>query len=137
MDFSKKKKTRKDLRLEGYDYSRPGFYFVTICTQDKIEWFGKVVDEKMVLNNNGLICQTCWFDLPNHYKNVKCDAFIVMPNHIHAIIQIIRRDEDYHAKRHGLPEIVRGFKSFTSKNVNQTLSKFEKFFWQRSFLMKY
>ncbi len=83
-------------RLKYWDYSNPGFYFVTICTKDRIKMFGEIVNEKMILNRLGLIVKHCWHDLSNHYKNCILDSFIVMPNHFHGIIKI----KDVNSNKH-------------------------------------
>ncbi|MBX3043464.1 MAG: hypothetical protein KIT33_05120 [Candidatus Kapabacteria bacterium] len=79
---------RKRNRLKDFDYSNDGYYFVTICTQNREEFFGKIKNGKMILNEYGAIVEKCWFDLPNHYKNCLLDEFIIMPNHIHGIVII-------------------------------------------------
>lgn len=79
---------RRSIRLRGYDYSLPGAYFITICTQDRACLFGEVVDRQMRLNDAGWMVQAVWNDLPHHYPGVDTDAFVVMPNHIHGIIAI-------------------------------------------------
>ncbi len=91
LDLEEKKKNKyrvKSTRLSYWDYSNPGFYFVTICTKDRKNMFGEVKDEKMILNRLGYIVKHCWRDLTNHYKNCNLDSFIVMPNHLHGIIKI-------------------------------------------------
>ena len=79
---------RKQLRLPDFDYSMPGAYFVTICTQNKQCLFGAIKNGKMKLNPNGEIVQSSWIDLPNHYAGINNDVFAVMPNHVHGIIII-------------------------------------------------
>jgi REP element-mobilizing transposase RayT len=80
---------RRSIRLPGYDYSRPGYYFVTFCIHDRRQnLFGNVVDAIMVLNEFGKFTKQCWHDIPKHFPNVKIDDFIVMPNHVHGIIRI-------------------------------------------------
>ena len=75
-------------RLKGWDYSWPGYYFVTICVKNRICHFGEVVDCKMVLNRFGYIAKNYYREIPKHFPHVKLDSFIVMPNHIHGIIVI-------------------------------------------------
>ena len=72
-------------------------YFVTICTQNFVEWFGVVNNEKMDLNKMGEIANSCWTKIPNHFPNVELDEYIIMSNHIHGIIGIndISRDADH------------------------------------------
>ncbi len=77
---------RRSLRLKGYDYSQAGAYFVTICVQDHQCLFGTVEDGEMRLNRYGEAVTKAWEDLPAHYTAVELDAFVVMPNHVHAIV---------------------------------------------------
>lgn len=77
---------RHSIRLKGYDYSQEGSYFVTICTQNRECLFGNVVNGKVRMNDPGEMIVRTWEDLPQKYSGVEIDQFIVMPNHIHAII---------------------------------------------------
>jgi putative transposase len=79
---------RKQIRLKEYDYSRPGAYFVTICTQEKSNVFGDISGEEMRLNMVGHIAEQCWKEMPEHFGNIGLDQFVVMPNHVHGIIII-------------------------------------------------
>ena len=79
-------------RLPGYDYGQPGFYFVTICTELRVCYFGDIVDEKTVLNEIGKMTTKYWLEIPQHFDNVVLDEFVVMPNHIHGIIEIVEND---------------------------------------------
>ena len=84
---------RKRNRLQNYDYSTPGYYFVTICTKEMLEYFGRVQNCKMELNDAGRMVKK-WFNrIPNKYSSVCCHTFCVMPNHVHAIIQIVGIDQ--------------------------------------------
>ena len=80
-------KYRKQIRLEKYDYSDEGWYFVTICTQNKECLFGDIVNNKMILNQNGLLINENWRQLINKFS-IELDEFVIMPNHIHGIIVI-------------------------------------------------
>ena len=84
---------RRSIRLKGYDYSRPGAYFITICTSNRECWFGEIIDDKMILNEYGKIAKQCWIDIPVHFPDVMLDEFIVMPNHIHGIVVINRTNK--------------------------------------------
>jgi putative transposase len=83
-------------RMNGYDYSHDGVYFVTICTHEKKICFGNVADGKMVLNELGLLADKYWLEIPQHFKNVILNEHIVMPNHVHGIVVIDngRRDNN-------------------------------------------
>jgi len=80
------KNNRQTIRMKDYDYSQPGTYFVTICSNERKNFFGKIVDEKMVLNSLGKIVETEWFELKEYFFNIDLDEFIIMPNHVHGIV---------------------------------------------------
>jgi putative transposase len=91
MTYDPEKHHRRSIRLKGYDYTQPGAYFITICTQGRECLFGEIIDGEMHLNEAGQIVVQTWQDLPNHISNVQLDAFVVMPNHVHGIIIITDR----------------------------------------------
>lgn len=86
---SKIKYNRQSIRLSGYDYSQSGLYFITICCRNQICHFGDILNGLMYLNDIGTIVQQCWVDIPLHYPNVELHQYVIMPNHIHGIIQIV------------------------------------------------
>ncbi len=130
---------RKNNRLKEYNYTSNGYYYVTICTNGRSKWLGNVINDEMIINSYGAICQQCWRDIPNHYNNLAIDTYIIMPNHIHGILIIgnVNKREGYKPsptnKLHSLSEIIRGFKTFSSKQINKTIKTKNKFEWQRSF----
>jgi putative transposase len=74
-------------RLQNWDYSSAGVYFITICTYNRKHFFGECVKGKMNLSTIGLIVQGCWYDIPNHTSaNIILDKFVIMPNHLHGIL---------------------------------------------------
>ncbi len=88
MVYDPEKHNRKSNRLTGYDYSQPGFYYVTMCTQDRIERFGDVLDAEMVFNKYGKMVDAEWNRIPEKYDHVVLDKYQVMPDHMHGIIVI-------------------------------------------------
>jgi putative transposase len=82
---------RRSIRLQGYDYSRAGGYFVTVVTWHRECLFGKIVDRKVILSRYEEIVQKWWREIPIHFPNVETGAFVVMPNHVHGIIFIVER----------------------------------------------
>jgi putative transposase len=120
---------RRSIRLAGYDYSQAGAYFITICTHDRMALFGEIIENDVRLNPNGIIVTATWDQLPAHYPNIDLDAFIVMPNHIHGIIILT----DVSSVRHGLPEIVRGFKTFSARGINERRQTGGTPLWQRGY----
>lgn len=83
---------RKSIRLQGYDYSQAGAYFITVCTHNRAPLFGEIVDGVMVLNTAGQIVEKCWCAIPEHFPQVTLDEFVVMPNHVHGIITVGAND---------------------------------------------
>lgn len=79
---------RKSIRLKGYDYSQSGLYFITICCYNKECMFGEISNGTMTLNSAGQVAQHCWQEIPSHFPNVILHEHIIMPNHIHGIIEI-------------------------------------------------
>jgi putative transposase len=77
---------RRSFRLQGYDYSRAGAYFVTLCTQHRECLFGTIVDNEMRLNHAGLMVKRWYSELENKYPDIRCDGFVCMPNHTHFIV---------------------------------------------------
>jgi putative transposase len=86
MPYDPARHHRRSIRLQGYDYTRPGAYFVTIVTQGRACLFGEVMAGEMRMNDAGRMVQQVWDELALFYEGVQTDAFIVMPNHVHGII---------------------------------------------------
>ena len=80
---------RKSIRLKGYDYSQAGLYFITICCQNRECLFGEIVRGEMALNDAGMMIENEWLKLPQRFKNIKLNEYVVMPNHFHAILEIV------------------------------------------------
>ncbi len=74
------------IRLQNWDYASAGIYFITICTKNKENYFGEIVNDKMILSNAGVVANLLWFEIKNHAKNCELGEFIVMPNHIHGVL---------------------------------------------------
>jgi REP element-mobilizing transposase RayT len=152
----------KPLRLKEFDYSLPGFYFVTICSQNQKCWFGYYDEGKIHLNGIGIIAQKCWEEIPEHCAYADIDRYVIMPNHIHGIIILNDNQSTYVAHRHAcanesiskdfninghfeketgsfhirpyqkLSIVVGSFKSAVSKLVHK-YNLSSKFCWQKSF----
>jgi putative transposase len=123
----------ESMRLQNWDYSRNGYYFITLCTKNRAHAFGEIRNGKLIENEQMKICRACWFDLPNHYPNCILDEFIIMPDHIHAIIQINNGKLNSGDKKHPLSEIIRAFKTFTARKINEYQNTAGKTFWQRDY----
>jgi len=73
-------------RLQSWDYANEGAYFITICTHNRLHYFGEVKNGKMVLSRIGVIANLMWHEIKNHAINIELGDFIVMPNHVHGIL---------------------------------------------------
>lgn len=80
---------RRSIRFKGYDYSQAGLYFITICVKNREYLFGEITNSKMILNDAGRMVKNEWLALPIRFQNIQLHEFIVMPNHFHAILEII------------------------------------------------
>ena len=87
--YNLNKHHRKSIRLKGYDYSKAGLYFITICCQNKVHLFGNVINKQMILNDAGKMIEKWFNELQNKFPDIKCHEMVVMPNHIHFIIENI------------------------------------------------
>ena len=129
-------------RLNVHDYSSGGKYFITICTQKMIPYFGNILCKQMKMSESGKIAYDFWYELPEHFSFVSLDEFVVMPNHIHGIVIIESPDivGTLHAtslqpvpnefmsyispKPGSLATVIRSYKSAVSKNVHLIDSDF-------------
>lgn len=139
---------RKQIRIKEYDYSKEGYYFITICTKDRKQILCKIVNDekliaksvgadgpvrpkeqyinpKIILTPIGKSIKRCWEEIDTIYNNVEIDEFIIMPNHIHGIIKLTGGQS-----RPPLQKIIQGFKSVTTRecfkyNYNKL--------WQRNY----
>ena len=110
---------RKPLRIRGYDYSTPGYYFITICTHER----------RLLLTSAHVraAVTTAWLDLPRRFPSVSLDAFVVMPNHVHGIV-ILTAD-----RGPSLGQVARAFKSISAIEANRLLDRATEPLWQRNY----
>ncbi len=149
-------------RLKGRDYANDGYYFITICVKNKKQLFGRIKNGKMILYKKGEIVKETWENLPEHYKNIRLHEFVVMPDHIHGIIEIQNKNIETsfkgvlksaeacskssqktvetglkpvstNNKRYSLSEVVRGFKTFSARKINQIYKTQGRIIWQDRF----
>jgi REP element-mobilizing transposase RayT len=79
---------RRSIRLKGYDYASPGWYYLTICTYERRFLFGEIIRDQMRPSEIGSIAHECWCEIPKHFPHAALDVSVVMPNHLHGIIII-------------------------------------------------
>ena len=153
---------RRSIRLKGYDYSQAGLYFVTICCQNRECFFGEILNNEMILNDAGQMVDDEWLGLRERFPNIQLHEYIVMPNHFHAILEIVEAtlvvaSNDDNAKNDNavkghprgvdptvdavvktLGDMVGAFQSITTvKYINGVKTKNWKYFnkklWQRNY----
>lgn len=160
MSFDPGKHHRRSIRLKGYDYSRPGAYFVTIVTQQRDCLFGVLLDGTLRSNDAGRMVERTWSEMRGRYPGVALDAFVAMPNHVHGIIVLTREPAPVgagpracprgnailHESRQSrgvapamsLPDVVHRFKSLTTACYRHGVAErawtaFHARLWQRNY----
>ena len=121
---------RKNLRMEGYDYSTVGYYFVTVVTVGRRELFGRVVGGRFLPKDAGAMVGRCINDLETRFKGLEVLNSAVMPNHVHAIL--------FNNNGLGIPEVMRQFKAVTSRLYRKGMEtcgwrEYDMRLWQRSY----
>ena len=156
MKYDPKIHHRKSIRLRGYDYSQAGLYFITICTQNRRHLFGEIVGadsisahDSIILNHAGKMIEQIWYEIHNDFDNTQLHEFVIMPNHIHGIIEIpvgvdsisAQISTPNRAEKDSAPtlsDIVQSFKRHsTIKYITMVkqhiLPPFDKRIWQRNY----
>ena len=135
----------RSIRLKGFDYSTPSVYFVTICTHERRCVLGRVDRNLIEQTSIGRIAHESWIAIPSHFPQVNIYAFVVMPNHLHGIIEIASLagaqraaplPEKIALKPHvgpgSLGAVVRSFKAAVTKRANRELG-WRGEVWQRNY----
>ncbi len=81
-------------RLQNWDYANEELYFITICTKNREHYFGEIENGKMNYSNVGIIADLMWFEIIHHFNNIELGEFTIMPNHVHAILNLFQ-DKSY------------------------------------------
>jgi REP element-mobilizing transposase RayT len=156
MTFNPTTHRRKSIRLQGYDYSQAGLYFITVCTHNRLPLFGEIVDGQMQFNKSGIVAHEEWRKTEHIRSNIVLHEFVIMPNHVHGIIQLVGADciRPNCMRPHDMPfpecadsddqpgrvqraptvgDVVRGFKSAVTKRLNTISGTSGQRFWQRNY----
>jgi len=146
-EYFKNKYRTSTNRLQDWDYSASAFYYVTICTKDRVCCLAEIKNKQIYLSKIGKVVFNCWNNIPEHCKNVKLDDWIIMPNHLHGII-IIGNDKDFginrrdrvypvstddkfgHVKPKSLSSIINTFKGAVTRQCNRENLDFQ---WQSNY----
>jgi putative transposase len=142
-------RARRSIRLYGYDYSTPGGYFITIATQRRNCLFGEIAGGEMRLNELGEIARAEWLKTAALRPEIALDEFVIMPNHMHAIVIIADIENGFVGARHrraptatepfgrpvpgSIPTIIRAYKSAVTYHINQIRHTPGTTVWQRNY----
>ena len=85
--YNPEKHHRRSIRLRGYDYTRAGLYFITLCVQNRECLFGHIENHQMIWNDAGKMVVKWYHELENKFPDIQCHEMVVMPNHMHFIIE--------------------------------------------------
>ena len=125
VEYNPNKHHRRSIRLKGYDYSREGLYFITLCCQDRQHLFGTIKNGEMILNKAGEIVKEEWKKTPSIRQNTALHEYAIMPNHFHAIIEIVfsknRKGDSgkFQSPSQTIGAIIRGFKGASTKRIKE------------------
>ncbi len=159
MTLYKNKYRIESSRLKHYNYAENGCYFVTICCQDKLCFFGNINAGNMQFSPVGEIADKFWLEIPQHFQDIDIDAFIIMPNHVHGIViidhpngrdvdprsrdvacNVSTKDDDYNISRvmsdlapkaGSLSVIIRSYKAVVTRWCRK--NGYDNFGWQTRF----
>lgn len=157
MKYDAKIHHRRSIRLKDYDYTQAGAYFITICTHQRENIFGEIINGEMKLSKFGLVAKQQWEKLPKRFPNVELGVFVIMPNHGHGIIEIFERevqgrdtadrfnDKVNESSRRvpterfqkpvvgSIPTIIRSYKSAVAYRINLMRNGNDANVWQRNY----
>ncbi len=119
MQYNKKMYKRHSIRLKKWDYKKEGLYFITICIQNRECLLGEIIENKMELNQAGKIVEKELLNIQRKYKKSNINIYQIMPNHIHIILEIEKRNATT------IGNIIRYFKGRVSSRP--------KICWQRNY----
>jgi len=142
-DKAKAGGNRRSIRLRGADYSQPGIYFVTLCSDSRRPVFGRIETAEFIPTVLGKIVRECWVAIPDHFPRVSLDKFVIMPNHIHGLLVFgpvvgaqqccaLGRVQEPRVKAGSLAAIVRSFKAIVTRRAHDEL-RWQGEVWQRNY----
>ena len=141
-NYNPKYHHRRSIGLPEYDYRQGSYYFVTICTYKKQCWFGEIINQEMKLNQLGKIADKLWQGLAKRFDYINLDYYIIMPNHVHGIIEIkqdLSQENNFQKRQFGDPvalslsTIIGSYKSAVTKRINSLRKSKYPPLWQRNY----
>ena len=155
--YNSEKRSRRLIRLKGFDYSQPGAYFVTLVSKSRKCIFGRVEGNHIRHNEISELVVNCWLSISDHFDNTRLDEFVLMPNHLHGIIfihEILGKGEaspgiitspvesisgdasplrPRGTQSGSLSAIIQNFKSISTRKVNRLYYNPGNKIWQRNY----
>lgn len=155
MSLYRNKYRIESARLKNWDYSSEGYYFITICIHNREQILGNIISNEMVLSDIGKIVEKEWLKSFEIRRELFCDTYCIMPNHIHGIVVI--NNDDGPVETHGrgvfvqthgraslqtdklqrmpksISSFVAGFKSSATKLTNEHRGTQGNHLWQPRF----
>ncbi len=137
---------KKSLRLAEFDYSSSGYYFVTTTVRDFRSVFGRVVDAMMIHNERGIIAVDCWEQIPYSYPGLVLHTYVVMPNHVHGIIEITvnaprvrtsakdNETVESSTSEYLVSQAVGLFRVAVTRGIDESVKREKKSFWYPGFM---
>ena len=137
MRYDPRKHDRQSIRMRGWDYSSPGLYFVTLLVKDRAHLLAEIVNGRSELTKCGEVATSRWLALPDHHPQVVLDAFVIMPDHIHALMGIAQ-DDDFVPRRQNMGRLAPGSLGAIVGSYKSSVSRLARrdghpFGWQRGF----
>jgi putative transposase len=132
-DFLLNNHGRQSTRLSSWDYGSNGKYFVTICTDQKVPYFGNIENSMLISTEIGDFASKCWTSIPDYHPFVELDSFILMPDHLHGILCFGKKERSdwkqnqFGPQAHNLGAVVRGFKAAVTSFAKSNTIPFQ---WQ-------
>ena len=129
------------MRLQSFDYSAPGAYFITVCTSEKRCILSDIPESpvpsvgagvldgpRVILSDIGQIVEETIHSIDQHYANVSVDKYVIMPNHIHLLIRIHAQGSSGTPTptNETIPALISVLKRLTNRKTGEKL-------WQRSY----
>jgi putative transposase len=118
---------RRSIRIKGFDYCSPGFYFVTICTNARIRLLGHVENRSVTLSKFGAIVFSIWKSLPDYFPFCRIDSFVIMPDHLHGVLEFKEGNVS------SLDVLIRTFKSLSTRRIHNIQKRYDRPVWQRNY----
>ena len=136
---------RRSIRIDKSDYSQPGAYFITICAHNRMQYFEEVKNGELVYSRLGNLVDYCWKQIPIHNEHINLDEYVIMPNHMHGIVEIDigcrgtiylapTRNEQFGAPvKRSIPTIVRTNKAAVTRACRKDIDNPSFIVWQRNY----